>query len=328
MAGPSPKVVYSSFDGDWLVDQVLSRYDIGAKRCRLLSSCVNDIYVVDGRERYVLRVSRQGWRTIDDIAWEIDLLDHIATSEVHASLPVRDTAGEALIRLNAPEGERLAVLFTFAPGSSRRGEDDYPKAYGTAVARLHNAIDGFHSSHDRFELDLTHLVDQPLELVLPFIAERTEDAPYVADLANRVRTELAQIVEGLEWAPCHGDLTGGNAYRDADDTFTFFDFDGGGFGWRAYELSVFRWSTRAYETQRSDEKWMAFLEGYRDEREIAEADLVASPLFVFARQLWFMGMHARLAPQMGTDTFAYPDPESHLKELHNWDVHLAPWSRP
>jgi Ser/Thr protein kinase RdoA (MazF antagonist) len=80
---------------------------------------------------------------------------------------------------------------------------------------------------------------------------------------------------------------------------TFFDFDCGGFGYRAYEAAVFRWGRLHNAKDTADEGWQAFLDGYATRRRLAETDLAAVPLFVVARQIWLMGLHCANADDWG-----------------------------
>jgi Ser/Thr protein kinase RdoA (MazF antagonist) len=52
-------------------------------RCHLLKTSLNDTYLVAGRDRrYVARIYRPSWRSLDDIRYELDLLTHLAAAGV------------------------------------------------------------------------------------------------------------------------------------------------------------------------------------------------------------------------------------------------------
>lgn len=63
------------------------------------------------------------------------------------------------------------MLFTEAPGQVLAYVAEDAFRYGAAAARLHDAMDAFHTELPRFRLDLDHLLDEPLGLIRPF-AER------------------------------------------------------------------------------------------------------------------------------------------------------------
>src|SRR5205823_11606868 len=143
--------------------------------------------------------------------------------------------------IDAPEGTRQAALFRYAAGPSIRTENYTPgaaKAFGVHVGQLHSAMDGFESTHRRFELSLDHLLVEPLAHVEPRLTHRAHDFAYIEAVAKRLRVELTKrIANGLTWGVCHGDLHGNNASW-VEEVPTSYDFDCGGPGWRAYDIAV------------------------------------------------------------------------------------------
>ncbi len=254
-------VVHSVPDPSALVSEVLVDYDIGQViACNFLKYGLNDTYLVRTSDNsYILRVYRFGWRSEADIHYELDLLGHLRSQGVPVSTPIAAREGDRLRGVYTPEGERTVVLFTYAPGQRFNLEaDDQRRAYGRAVAAIHHASDAFVSSHARFHLDVAHLIDQPLSRFLPFLAHRPNDQIYMQTLAEKLRTGIASMPTAeLDFGFCHGDCHGGNAHIAPDNTIvTFFDFDCGGPGWRAYDLAVFRWGCALRENAY---RWEAFL---------------------------------------------------------------------
>lgn len=203
--------------------------------------------------------------------------------------PVAKTDGSLLSLVEQPEGQRSAVLFTYAegdqPGDLMEGQ---ARLFGRAAANVHSASDDFTSQYQRFRLDLSHLIDEPLAKTLPFLDRRPEDQRYLQDFAARVRERLIAVQSELEVGPCHGDLHGMNAAFDQNGRVVMFDFDCGGLGWRSYDIAVYRW----FAAQRNkDQNWKMFLEGYQASRPLPPVDLETVPLFVAVRCLWILGLH-------------------------------------
>ncbi len=117
----------------------------------------------------------------------------------------------------------------------------------------------------------------------------------------------------LEQGFCHGDLQGYHAHMAADGALTYFDFDCGGPGYRAYDLAVFLWCCRLQDAVSA--RWDPFLRGYRETHAIRGLDVRAIPLFVCARYLWHMGAHTQNAPDWGIDFLNAEYFDSHLKRL-------------
>jgi Ser/Thr protein kinase RdoA (MazF antagonist) len=229
----------------------------------LLYIGVNDTYLVNtaGATRYVLRVYRAGWRTLENILFELDALLHLNRCGVPVSIPIPLRNGEYSYSLQAPEGKRYVVLFTYANGQEPRyTERAEAIQYGRSVARIHEASNSFKSVHSRFSIDIEHLLFSSLKTIEPYLASRSPDLEYLARLTDRLIGYLDALpLSGLDNGFCHGDLHGANANVDDGGIMTFYDFDCCGTGWRAYDIAVFKWSSILHGTEK--DAWPAYLEG-------------------------------------------------------------------
>jgi len=287
-----------------LAAEILPRFGIDANAdVRFFQAGFNDTYRVEARDGEItfLRAYRHGWRTREDALYELDVLNHLHRKEIPVAYPIATRDGCFLVEVTAPEGPRCVALFALAKGRELSYEGDpepMARRYGTAVAAMHNALDSFESPHRRFHVDLDHLIDRPLGFVEPILSKRPEDWNYLQRFAGAVKQAIEALPEkDLEPGVCHGDLQGYHAHEDEDGALTFYDFDCGGFGYRAYDLAVFRWCARL-ESQ-EEARWNAFLDAYRAARRVADLDVSAVPLFVCARHIWHMGVHAENASHWG-----------------------------
>ncbi len=284
-----------------LVSEVAASYDIGYPvECMLLNPGVNDTYLIKTSiERYILRVYRFGWRTISDILYEMDVLTHLAGKGVPVSTPMARRDGTVVQTVRAPEGERYAALFTYAPGAPGPWPADaaYSRFYGSALAIIHNSLDDFSSVQPRFQLDLAYLIDRPVQTTLPFLNGQPVEAAYLTTLATKLTERVLRRSALLERGVCHGDCHGTNCHVTADGAVTFFDFDSGGFGWRVYDLANFRWASALNGA--GDTAWDAFLEGYTAQRQVRAVDMELLPVFVLLRQIWLLGLHTGNAATSG-----------------------------
>jgi Ser/Thr protein kinase RdoA (MazF antagonist) len=315
-------VTHSILSTAALMAEVLPDYDIGTPvECKLLDRSLNDTYLVKTTdERYILRIYRARWRSLPEVRYELDALTHLAQKDLSISTPLATKDGRFIRTLHAPEGDRQAVLFTYAKGKALTHEGQQSELYGRAVAAVHAATDDFVSQHQRFALDVAHLIDRPLEAIQPFLEHRPEDWAYLEDMADRVRKRLDRFQrERLDFGFCHGDFHGGNAHIDTASTITFFDFDCCGAGWRAYDIAVFRWAAG-----REDANWESFLKGYRECRHLAVRDLAAVPWFVTARHIWLLGLHTGNAHDWShgwmDDAYFDSGGAGGLKFLREWEA--------
>ena len=303
-----------------LAEEILPDFGIGAViECKFYSAGFNHTYRVKTADdsTYYLRAYRIQWRTLADIQYELDVLNHLKRKAFPAARPVPYKDGQLFCAVHAPEGERYLALFTEAPGaevSYCHEPERMARCYGQAVAQMHNDLDDFSSSHPRFHLDIEYFIDRSLGNIRPFLSRRPDDWDYLRRFAETLRQQILSVpVAALEQSFCHGDLQGYHANRALDGTLTFYDFDCGGFGYRAYDLAVFLWCCRLENAVA--ERWEPFLNGYRENRAISELDVQAVPLFVCARYLWHMGVHTQNSPDWGIDFLNDHYFDDHLKRL-------------
>jgi Ser/Thr protein kinase RdoA (MazF antagonist) len=297
-------VIASTLSPQFLAMEILPGFGLeNVTACHFYTGGFNHTYQLqtgDG-QTYYCRVYRREWRTLVDIQYELALLDHLRQKGFPAARPLRYEGGQMYCAVPAPEGRRYLAVFSAAPGPEINYEQEPEKVarrYGRAVAEMHNALDDFHSAHPRFHLDQEHFIDQPLQHIAPFLVHRPEDWRYVQHFAAELRRRIEELPAGeMEQGACHGDLQGYHANVGPDGTLTFFDFDCGGYGYRAYDLAVFLWCCRLEDA--IDQRWAAFLEAYQAHRTINALDLAAVPLFVCARYLWHMGVHTQNSPDWG-----------------------------
>ncbi len=313
-------VNYSILSPNALTTEVLPQFGIGdISECVFFSGGFNDTYrvrTVDG-QIYYLRAYRRSWRTLADVQYELDVLNHLKQKDFPAAKPVSYMDGQLFCAVGAPEGSRFLALFTEAPGPEVSYDHEpqiVAQRYGRAVAEMHNALDDFRSPNQRFHKDLAHFIDMPLENVAPFLKYRPDDWDYFQEFAEKLRGKILDLsARELEQGVCHGDLQGYHANVAPDGTLTFFDFDCGGYGYRAYDLAVFLWCCRLEDA--IEARWEPFLQAYRETRPINDLDIQAVPLFVCCRYLWHMGVHTQNAPDWGIGFLNDKYFNDHLKRL-------------
>ena len=318
-------VIASILSPDALIREVLPGFPIGeVSDCKFFSGGFNHTYQIKSGEgrTYYLRAYRKQWRTIEDICYELDVLNHLKRKGFPAAQPIPHKGGQYFCAVPAPEGQRYLALFTEAIGkeiSYEHEPEQMARSYGQAVANMHHALDDFSSPYSRFHLNISHLIDLPLNNIEPFLSHRPGDWAYVQHFAGTLRQQLLLLpASKLEQGFCHGDLQGYHANVDPNGTLTFFDFDCGGQGYRAYDLAVFLWCCRLEDAV--DLRWDAFLSAYRDARSISDLDVRAVRLFACARYLWHMGVHTQNSPDWGISFLNDDYFDTHLKRLRDAEL--------
>jgi Ser/Thr protein kinase RdoA (MazF antagonist) len=293
-------VTHSTLSQNALLSKVVPLYlGKAAGNCRLLVRGMNDTYLVQTlQEQYLLRAYRHGWRTLSDIQHELELLQYLHRRGVRVAAPLARTDSDLVTPVHAPEGTRYLALFSFAPGLLRPLSPETASSYGRAAATLHREMASFESDHYRYSLDLQHLLDDRVPLILPLLEHRPDDQAFVERLGRFLGNQIQALAPRLTCGLCHGDLNGGNCHMDDQGRLTFFDFDCEGPGWLAYDVAVFNWSVRGMPDQAYARRlWEVYLASYLQENPLSDHDMAAIPFFVAARQLWLVGMHCRHADE-------------------------------
>jgi Ser/Thr protein kinase RdoA (MazF antagonist) len=253
----------------------------------LLRAYTNDVYqVVTAESRCILKVYGLSWRSEDEVRYEIALHQHLDRQGLAVARPLARDGQDFVRRFATPQGSRLAVLFEHAAGE-KPVPPFTPALYvlfGEAIGRMHALSDTFSTTYRRKPLDLDALIDQPLRVILPALADRRADGAYLRGLGTRLGEKINRLAAlGLDWGPIHGDATLDNLHVVENKSIILYDFDSGGPGWRASDLQG--WAIGLPEYQ---EKYAAFLHGYRRVREIREQDIEASGYLHLAWEVWGM----------------------------------------
>lgn len=267
--------------------------------CEFLCKGLNDSYKITTENgSFLLRIYRKNWRTKSDIEYELSILNHLHQEGVNVAFPISTMTGEQILSIESPEGERFAIMTRFSEGKPLSYSDPSESAlYGKSAAKIHLHSDNYIASHSRFKLDLTHLIEEPLERIKPHLKDNASDwhflKNYSAKLAMNITNSNSEL---LDFGFCHGDFHGGNAHIFKGN-ISFFDFDCCGVGLRAYDLAVFKWGARLAGKEK--ERWEPFINGYREIRNISDQDLALVDDFVSIRHIWLIGLHIDISLAKG-----------------------------
>lgn len=292
-------IAYSTLAADALLKLIQSQYSEvkSGYTIRFLKRGFNDTYVLEsskkGSHRYILRVFKHQWRNLESIETEVNLLQHL-DSTVSVSLPIADDNGHYIQSIQAPEGVRYAVLFTFAEGVLVR-KLDVQQAYllGVEVGKLHAKTANLNLGVTAQNYDITHQFNKTLTNLKPILAAHPEQYDYLLKLKTLFEAKFnsidkTQVATGI----CHGDLQAENFHVDANNTYTFFDFDFFGTGYLAYDIGVFMW----YDHKNKTPQIMnSFFNGYKTQRALTDTELALIPYFGTLRALFQMTLYCNLS---------------------------------
>ncbi len=290
---------YSTLCPIALAQLVTTGYEIEDVRCRLLVRGVGDTYLIEASSgRYILRAYRRSHRNLQQIEEETALLLALKQAGISVSYPVTDSSGKVIQTLEAAEGKRHAVLFSYAPGKAvRQLTEQQLRILGREMARFHQVSSTLTLGKARWHFDTETTLFKPLALLEPAFSGDAESYAWLQDTAKRIEQKLWQAdTSGFSKGYCHFDFLPKNFHFDGD-AITLFDFDFMGYGWLIYDIASF-WQHLMLEvyagrmTQRAaDDAYSALLEGYREYRRISNPELVLVPYLSIGFWLFYMGFH-------------------------------------
>jgi len=286
---------------DALARALEEAYELSQVRCQLIKATINDTYQVWASEgRFVLRISRAHERSADDIIAELAAMTALVVDRVQVAdiIPLR--TGEHLLSIQAPEGVRYAVLFTFVEGvqlSRAPGAGDV-RRYGRTVAAMHNIWDEKALTVTRPRLDTARLIDAPLA-ALASVLTHPQDVANLQKAGERVRTTLRDLPETPpQFGLIHGDLIPSNTLLRSDGTIVLLDFDFCGWGWRMYDLASYLLEIEYWGAAPTTAE--AFLQGYEVLRKLDPLERDLLPAFVVIRTIFSLGIPALHVNEWGS----------------------------
>jgi Ser/Thr protein kinase RdoA (MazF antagonist) len=269
----------------------------------LLRRGFNDTYSIhaaDG-EKYVFRLYFNDKYYIsgpDDFRFELDLLTYLHEHGCSVAPPLPRNDGTLLSTVPTEAGDRYGALFVHIEGAEGITPDaTQAAALGEALARIHTVADGFTSPYPRYRFDLCYIAEEPLAHIRAAFARVGREAE-VEEAAQAAESLMARIRgaswEGSRFGIVHGDPHAGNVRFRSDGVPVFFDFDHGGYGYRAWDLGTLR-----RHGSLSGEIWDAFFDAYRNIRPVSPEEEALIPIFQAFRPLWDRGDILAMATAWG-----------------------------
>src|SRR3954462_3857205 len=181
--------IYSTLDAAALAVHITKQYGLGRCTCQLILRGVGDTYKVKApTSRYILRVYRNTHRTLDQIQSEVELLNALRAAGVSVSHPIPDQAGQYIQTYDAAEGERHAVLFSYAPGEFvTKLSDARLQRLGTELAKLHSIASGITLRHERWNFNIETTLIEPLERVKPWLSAIPDELTWWLHATSKAR---------------------------------------------------------------------------------------------------------------------------------------------
>lgn len=288
-------VEYSSLSATALLHLVNAYYDLQHPSSIIfLKRGFNDTYLINGgTERFIFRVYKHGWRNQKDIEAEVELLLFLKENGVAVSYPVQDTRHNFIQVIQAPEGIRYAVLFSYAEGEPvKKLSPEQAELLGTASANMHLLTKALRLESTARDYDIAGQFQYTLRQLQPVLMHHPRQLHFLQKLEQLFLQEFKMAASELVSGICHGDLQAENFHMTSEKCITFFDFDFFGKGYLVYDIGVFVWYDHK---NKPPEIVQAFLKGYESKRCLSEAERRAIPWMSTLRAVFQMTVYCELS---------------------------------
>jgi Ser/Thr protein kinase RdoA (MazF antagonist) len=260
--------------------------------CKLFRTGMNHLYLVtDGEQKFVLRIYTVNWRTKLAISEELRLLVHLKENNVPVSYPIADPGGNYIQEIDAPEGVRYCVLFSFAAGKkSAKFTAQTSYQIGLAMGRMHKATERF--AIDRVSYDTKTLLADPFAVTSSFFTNASDEMDFVERLTKFLTGKYETVdINGVRHGAVHLDIWFDNMHFNGEAEVTIFDFDFCGNGWLCHDVAYFMF--QLFYTNPVEEEYKqkaeSFLQGYESITPLSDEEKRIIPFTALGVLLFYLG---------------------------------------
>lgn len=281
---------------EYISAYIINNYDFSQNTVsEILRTGISHTYLIkSGFEKFIFRVYFYNWRTENEIIEELNLLDFLKDNNISVSHPLKDKNNTYIQHINAFEGNRFGVLFSYAEGETiRNPSKEVCYHLGVSMAKMHQKL--MDKSILRKNHNAETLVKWAIEKVSKKLPNSTEEINYFKRAYKLIAKEFKKI-EPLKVRKgiVHLDIWHDNIKVKNEEQITFFDFDNCGNGYLfldfSYTLMLF------FRNDPNPEHFLnrkeSFLKGYESITLISDEEKKLIPFGGLAIWLHYSGQHA------------------------------------
>ena len=264
--------------------------------CGILKTGINDTYLVNtSAGKFVFRIYSLQWRSVGEIAEELRLIGHLKANNISLSYPIPNKNGTFIEELNAPEGTRYGVLFSYAKGEKLHNYDPAQHyKLGMLMAQMHQLTENYELARPRY--DVNSLVLEPMEEIKNFLPNDTVEMGFLKKAQQYLLDEFDKVNESdLRKGALHLDIWFDNINIDSQDNITIFDFDFCGNGWLCLDIAYYIMQLQYVERDENECKLKtgSFLQGYTSIRNLSSEERRIIPMLGLSLYFFYMGTQCR-----------------------------------
>ena len=267
---------------------------VGDVSCTLLKTGINHSYLIEQvAVKFIFRLYTLNWRSDLEINEEIRLLNMLKENGV--SFPLMDVDDSYIQYLEAPEGIRQGVLFSFAEGDKQLNfSADLHLKVGEKMAKIHQATLNLQLERVTYTPKIV-LKDSFLNLQ-KFLTADSDESIWMVSAQQYLLDEINKAdVTQLRSGAVHLDIWFDNMNITKDGQITIFDFDFCGNGWLCYDIAYYILQLHSTEKDISqrDLKVEYFLRGYESVTKITDEERRILPILGVSLYFFYLGIQCQ-----------------------------------
>jgi len=309
---------YSTLSYPSLLQHLITNYSVlKIKNITFLKRGFNDTYMVEGEDdKYILRVYKHNWRSKKSIENELNLLNYLHEKGISVSIPILDNNRNYIHSINAIEGIRNLVLFSYAQGETVRKlttELSYQIGYETSKIHLLTTHKTYQDVAFNFESNT--IFNDCFKTIVPILSNYKKELNYLHALHQSFETIFSSINQNeLSMGICHGDLQAENFHIN-ENKITFFDFDFFGNGPLIYDIGVFIW----YDHKNKPiEIIKSFLKGYQSVKKLSKTELDLIHHFATLRAIFQMTLFCKISDGKQLPLWPADQAAAFIHKIEKW----------
>lgn len=288
--------ISSILSNEFLGNLIDERYDYNSEsNCEILRIGINHTYlVINDNGKFVLRVYTKDWKSEKEILGEIEFLLLLKNNEVSVSYPISDKDEKYIQVINAVEGKRFAVLFSFSHGQTiRNPSEKICYGIGREMAKMHEvSID---KRIEREDYILESMLLRAYESLKTKISEESEQLKYVDRSMKIIAKKVNEVnSDQLRKGAIHLDIWSDNLKVNNNNQVELFDFDNCGNGYLFMDIAYTVFLLYKGESNELDfkNKLKSFYNGYESVSMINDEEKHLIPYGALGIWLYYSGIHA------------------------------------
>lgn len=286
--------INSTLSPNELGQLIQQKYGLSDKtQCSIFRLAMNHLYIVnDNENKYVFRVYTHNWRTKSEIEEELRLLLHLKETDRQVAFPIAGQSNQYIQEIEAPEGTRFGVLFSYAKGTkTAKFSPQISFLIGQALARVHQSTENFELK--RMSYNTQNLLDNSILRIKKFFNESNTEVDFLEKLSALLTLKIQSIDKPkMRYGSVHLDVWFDNLHIDNEKEITFFDFDFCGNGYLCFDISYFLFQLLATNLNEAEyqEKAESFLKGYEMVTEISNEEKQFLPYACLAVMTYYISI--------------------------------------